>query len=293
METLTTGVSGRYKFVAHKPDGTSRDLTDWFDNLITNVGLDRMGVGGFADKCRVGTGSTAPVNSNTALEAQVGEADIHSATEGYDAATNLYGWRRVTYRFPAGTTTGNLSEVGVGWSGGALFSRALIKDGGGNPVTITVLADEMLDVVYELRMYRPTSDASVNIDISGTNYACTIRAANISVWRPTTAMQYGAGGVNNLVQGWGADAALDAITGQPTGTNNLGGVYAVADGAYVDGSYQRNMKVVVNAGDCATPLKGFVFVTAMGVFQMLTNNPIPKSASNKLTLNFRTAWARR
>lgn len=291
--TFTAGVAGRYKFIAHKPDGSSRDLTDWFDNLITDGGLERMGTGGTTEKCRVGSGNTTPNNTDTALVAQVAEADIYSYTEGADTDTNLYAWRRIVYRFAVGAAAGNLSEVGVGWAGGALFSRALIKDGVGNPTTITVLSDEILDVVYELRMYRPTSDLSANIDIAGVTYACTVRPANFSNWRCTELTQFGAMGNGNLlVQGWGSDAALGAVTGQPTGTMVMGGVYATNDGAYIGGSKQRKLKVIASISDATSPIKALTFRTALGLYQMLVNPVIPKNNTNKLTLYYTLAWAR-
>ena len=39
-----------------------------------------------------------------------------------------------------------------------LFSRALIRDGAGNPTTLTVTAIDILTVTYQLRLYRPTTD---------------------------------------------------------------------------------------------------------------------------------------
>lgn len=294
QHTLTAQVAGRFKLTAIRPDGTERVLADWFDNLILDGGLDRMGVGAFAEKCRVGSGNTVPVNGDTALVAQVAEADPYSFTDGWDSGGTLYGYKRTVYRFSTGSAAGNLSEVGVGWAGGALFSRALIKDGGGAPTTITVLADEILDVTYELRIYRPTVDTNTNITISGTNYTCTVRAANMGSWRPNTLMNYGAGGDGNqLVQGWGNDAALGSVTAQPSGTMNVGGVYATPVGSYANGSYQRAYKAIVSIADGSTPIKAMIFYTPCGIYQMLVAPNIPKDATNRLTFNFNISWARR
>ena len=291
---LTAQVAGRFRLTATRPDGTVRVLADWFDNLITDGGLNRLGTGAVAEKCRVGSGNTTPANGDTALVTQVAEADIYSFTDGYDSVGNLYGYRRNVYRFSTGSAAGNLSEVGVGWAGGALFSRALIKDGGGAPTTITVLADEILDVVYELRIYRPSADVDTGITISGVSYTCTVRAANMGSWRPNTLMQYGAGGDGNqLVQGWGTDAALGAVTGQPSGTMNVGGVYAVTQGSYSSGSYQRAFRVVVGIASGTSAIKALIFYTPCGIYQMLVAPNIPKDATNRLTLDFNISWARR
>ena len=66
---------------------------------------------------------------------------------------------RITWRFGQGIAAGNISEVGLGWGNSNLWNRALIKDANGNPTTITVLSDEYLDVVSEIRVY-PTQNLS-------------------------------------------------------------------------------------------------------------------------------------
>ncbi|KAK6697116.1 hypothetical protein SNK04_014381 [Fusarium graminearum] len=83
--------------------------------------------------CRVGTGSTAPAVTDTALANQVATTTTVSArTSGVQATTPYFGWFRSTYRFAPSGTAQNLAEVGVATlATGGLFSRALIVDGGG------------------------------------------------------------------------------------------------------------------------------------------------------------------
>jgi hypothetical protein len=296
---FNVGVAGRYKLVAHKLDGSSRELTPWFNNLILDGGLEAMAVRGTMNKCRVGTGNSTPVVGQTALDAELAEADIHTSTDGYDSATNLYAFRRITYRFPVGAATGNLSEVGVGWRDGSivgLFSRSRIKDGNGNDTTITVLSDEVLDVIYEFRIYRPTADAAVNVSISGTTYECSIRAANFGSWRPTILSQFGIlgqGSTSFLVQGWTTDATLGTITGEPSGTQNFSGVYSVPVGSYATNSGERVFRATVGLDTATTPIKALIFYSPAGIYQMLLTTPIPKDSTNKLTLDYKLTWARR
>ncbi|KAK6697260.1 hypothetical protein SNK04_014178 [Fusarium graminearum] len=67
----------------------------------------------------------------------------------------------------SGVGTGNLSELGTGTSSTNLFSRALIRDPiTGNPVTITKLPDEFMDVTFELRAYVSASDTTGTVTIS-------------------------------------------------------------------------------------------------------------------------------
>ena len=75
-----------------------------------------------------------------------------------------YRWAKVTWRFGQGVAAGNISEVGLGWGNSNLWNRALIKDANGNPTTITVLSDEYLDVVSEIRDY-PTLSSSGSFNL--------------------------------------------------------------------------------------------------------------------------------
>lgn len=185
--------------------GTCRFDSGWFDNIITDQALDYIGVypGQSHRGCQVGSGSTVPSASDTALVSYLGSTiNRFSVTTGRDITdpANSYIWNRRVYRFVAGVATGNISELGVvfgssdgttdptpGQSGGAmrasafLFSRALMRDSGGTVTTITKLPDETLDVSYETRMYIPRVDITGTLTFDGvlTNY--TLRPSEINV----------------------------------------------------------------------------------------------------------------
>lgn len=182
------GLAGRYQLMAGKLDtdgkevpGSRRVAVPWFDNLITNAGLDYLGSTDHDNlaMCRIGTGNTTPANADVSLDAQVGTGTTDvglGGGNGYDGVGN-YLYRRVSRRFNPGTVNGvNLAEVGMAASNAvSLFSRSLIKDTGGSPTTITLAADEYLDVIYELRMYLPANDATTTATIDGVSTTVTIR----------------------------------------------------------------------------------------------------------------------
>ena len=182
------GLAGRYQLVVGKLDADGNEVpgsrhvaVPWFENLITDAGMDYLGSTNHDNlaMCRIGTGNTAPDNADVSLVAQVGTGTtvegIGSAS-GYDGVGN-YLYRRVSRRFNPGTVSGvNLAEVGMAASNAVnLFSRSLIKDIGGSPTTITLAADEYLDVLYELRMYLPANDATTVATIDGVSTTVTIR----------------------------------------------------------------------------------------------------------------------
>src|SRR5690606_8917143 len=109
---------------------------------------------------------------------------VPSNTAGTTSAAPYYTWMRKTFRFAAGVATGNLSEVGISWlTTGALFSRALILDSGGLPTTITVLADEVVDVTYEFRIMAKTDDETGSVTFTGSiggTYDWTMRSVSVA-----------------------------------------------------------------------------------------------------------------
>ena len=195
MNTLLTAqmnCAGRYRFETAKVDGnghplehTRRVAVDWFDNLVMNDGLNRMLTrSDWLDACYVGTGSEAPTPNDSRLGKKIAKTETVLERTSATVPDQHYGYVRITYRFPAGFH-GDLTEVGIGnrfeddgslekddpgyWDQYALFSRALIRDANGQPTTLTKLDDEILDVVYEFRLYAPTEDGSGDVVLGNAN----------------------------------------------------------------------------------------------------------------------------
>jgi hypothetical protein len=154
-----TKVGARFKAIIYKAETHEKVReSDWFNNLVLDSGLARMSAGRWIDRCAVGTSNIPPIASQTALQSKIAETTtVQSETSGVISSTPVYYYVTRTWRFAVGAATGNISEVGLGWSTNALWNRALIKDINGNPTTITVLADEYLDVISEVRFYMTES----------------------------------------------------------------------------------------------------------------------------------------
>lgn len=175
-------------------------LTDPFSNMLLDQGLDYLGSQTWDNLAAIhlGTGNTAPTGAETSISGYV----AGSSTDGLGGGRGLSGdgtylYRRISKRFAAGSAAGvNLASVAVGHrvANGEIFSLALLKDTGGSPTTITLTAEEVLDVVYELRMYLPAQDLSVAATVDGTSTTVTIRrntsAAAISVWASTVGVGF-------------------------------------------------------------------------------------------------------
>lgn len=307
---INVGLEGRYLLIARKADGSKRVVADWFENLILDGGLNRLGIGDCWDRCQVGTGNTAPANGQTALVTLLTTTtNVLTTTGGVNSPTNTYAWARRTYRFAEGAAAGNLSEVGVGWSAG-LFSRSLIKDEFGNPTTITVLADEALDVIYEIRAYPTMTDQVFNLTIAAVNYTFTLRPAFFSgnessttqwPWQLIALMTNGATPINANMLGWaayGAGASLAPITGDITGTQVVSpsdtvNVVNSFRSPYVTNSFQRQCRVRYGLAGGSVPFGGFRIMTTLGTYQMTVSPAIPKDGTRIFSLDYTLSWARR
>lgn len=306
-------MAGFFKLEAVRPDGRRRMLADWFPNLILDVGLDLPGQNGeFLQQCAVGTGSAAPDEGDTSLAAQVAITSTRtSITSGANLSADRYTWARTVFRFSTGAAAGNLAEIGIKCSSPATFlSRALILDGGGDPTTITVLSDEVLDATYEFRLYPPLIAADGTMTVSGDDYDVSMLAAEVdSLWN----LQHGGLGAGigfsagNCTVGahlYPSTSTLGTVTTGPSGSPgqfSSGASSSYSPGSHVqDFSYTWNLDAGNVSGGAAAVRIAVGARTSSGgeatshmCYQMSVDPPLPKNSGNNLVLNFRSAWARR
>lgn len=301
------GLKGRVRMDAiHKFSGKRRVLANWFPNKVLDAGRNYIGSNNsWIQACQVGTDNTPPSASDTGLGAyHAGTSTIQYDLDGAQASSPYFGWLRRTYRFPVGATAANLSEAGFGWATGAganLFSRCLIVDGTGTPTTVTPLADEILDVTYELRYYPPLSDVNGTIVLNSITYDTIVRASlvNSSTWQSDNI------GIAKMGVRWSGDGSwfnaydgnLGTLIQSPSGSSANLSSGTPYDRAYGNNDYYIDM--VVPAGTTAWVLgagiRSVVISTNMGRFQTQfdaqgTGNRIPKTGGNTLELEWRVSW---
>jgi len=292
------GMRGFYRMRVLRPDGRVRLDTGWFDNLITDYGLNAKGTKKQHDYCHVGSGNTDPAVGDTTLETWIASTNTTQATsEGAQASTPYYGWFRKTFRFAEGAAEGNIAEVGIAENGGAtdsLFSRALVVDGTGTPTTITVLSDEVLDVEYEIRLYPPTSDGSFTVS----GHTVTTRASEV-----TKAAHWGGQAILRDAdwQGEGfsndqyvADGEIGTITQEPSGSSDGRSSWSAL--VYSNNSLEREIEVFwgLNDGNFAGGVKSCRFATNgnLGSFQAEFDPVIDKDDTKELTIGMKVGWGR-
>lgn len=276
-----------------------------FPNLILDAGLNRIGVGNAIEGVCIGTGNTAPSVEQGSL-ASFSKATWLSqgAVESTDSTTSPYysSFKR-TFRFDVGALNGNYSEVGIGWGIGeggnsiaGLFSRALTKDALGNPTTITVSADQVLDVSYTLKLYPPQNDITGTITLNGEVYNYTLRPAYINT---RSYAGWSAAYVTNTPGFWDAvrcySGNIGSVTEEPSGTVGFGGATPLT---YVNNSYKKefNISFGLNDGNVGGIRSFWLKVAGINMqaeFSKASDgSPIPKTASKVLTLPFWVSWGR-
>ena len=311
MIELKSELEGIIKLEIIKEDGTLKQgkaLNIPFKNLITNIGLDYLSsgntIGAACQYCKVGTGSTAPSVNDTSLVSQAGSISP-TGTQTDSVQTSVepyYSQHKTVYTFSIGAVAGNLTEIGFfsASSGGTMWSRALIKDSGGNPTTLTLLATEQLKVTYTVRRYIPASlTGSFTLNTNGTNSTVnyTITPANIT--NPSTVWQAGRCSTSSSTFLYAYETnTLGPITSNPSGlpSNRL----SLTAGSYTSGSFQRDFTITIptSTANFTTGVGSLLFwnyiessISTYG-YQCSFSPNIMKTSSQTLAIGIRLSWGR-
>ncbi len=293
---------GQYQVEKLNKNGEVIFASPWFDNIITDVGLDLYASPSASLSlryCVVGTGTSTPLVTDTSLENQIAQSELASSTVPasiVEVGPPLRAYNTTTYNFGLGDVVGNITEVGVTTAGGTLYSRALFKDGVGNPTSITVLADEQLRIQYRLYVLIP--DVDVNDTVDG--YDLIIRpsrynssSANMR-WNPQAAMKSTGG--NNTGNFYTGDILPSSTDSLPSGSVSTGGTSTLT--TYVPGSFELIDTLYFPTDTANGSLRTWVTTgnTSVGFyncFWAIQFDPaITKTSDDVLTIVLRYTWGR-
>jgi len=306
MTSPIVKMGGRYKIEAFVPGNSKRLVADWFENLITNYGMNALAApnGDLMQYCSVGTSNAQPAFTNTNLgsrKATVSGVNSPSATKGKNVAEG-YTYKRKTWEFVQGSATGVLAEVGIGdkANGSGLFSRALIKDAQGNPTSITILPDEILQVTWEVRIYWPQTAVSGTINIQGSgmrNYSllpCAV--GDSSYWNLDSYNSIFAFNQTGSGETFQNMSALSPITSKPSG----GDYYSATvnnNATHTPNTFFRILSASIGLpkGNYPNGIKGITFSIGSSnsfLYQVLFDQPIMKTDHQVLGFVIKVTWAR-
>ena len=295
------GMSGEYRLRVIRHDGTVRQDTDWFPNIILDAGLNRWGTGGIITGAAVGTGNSTPTAAQTQLDIQTTFTTTQGTGDGARTAQGsapYYATYTAVYRTAVGALNGIYSEVGIGWASNQLFSRALILNNVGVATTITITSTEQLDISYRLRIYPPAVDVTSVAVIGGVSYNVTGRASGVTSVSGITGTWFTR--ISGAIGPWPFDnnytraysGAIGAITGEPSGSNASTPASTVS--AYSNNSF--TMAMASAFGLTEGNVGGILALKtnwSMACFQYGFSAAIPKDSTKTLVLNTSISWARR
>lgn len=315
-------VGGRYKIQLANGEGEITQETDWFDNLITNTGLDWYGAGVVdynpsstayspLGRCAVGTNNTPPSNTDTTLGTQVATQPAYNSpaqspggSVTYVSGPPAYFTTTVTYTFPLGAVVGNLAEIGVGCfpsTGGTptsstpmtLFSHALIQSGG-SPTTISVTSADQLIVTFELRYYINTTDTPYSVVISGNTYTGTMRSSTSNlgnIFTLANKVDTNAPG-NNSTACDVYNGSIGSITGLPSGASAFIGQAPIP--SYTSGTYTKSYtySAGISTGNLTGGISAIAVQSCFQTWQFSISPNLLKDNTKTMTLTFSYSWSR-
>lgn len=302
------GFEGRFTLTARNPDGSVRLIRE-FKNLITDLGLNGIGTNGasWATNICLGTGTATPNVADTALSGTVISVTGGSGTSGDVAVSPRYSWSRWTRAFAQGAATGIWTEIGIGRTSTALWSRALILDGLGAPTSLPIIATDILTVEYELRVYYNEADVTGTREISGVSTSYIVRPyqARYDIASKAITGTWMSGPSIDTRPGlmvW--NGALNAAWAGPAGAaaGGFGSTTPYTVGAYVSSSYEKVVVCTCGISELnvaggitvAVPmLWGDYFDGGATPFKFGFTPGIAKDATKIMSLTFSFSWARR
>lgn len=306
------GIAGEFRCVVKRKDGSIKTDTGYQKNLILDQGLDFFG-GGYGDDMMsygfVGSRNSLPTADQTNLDNLI--AYVSGSNYGYK---NSYDSEKDGdyYRIHRGRKflfenmgDVNISEIGIGSRSDYLCTRALIKDGNGNPTSITILSDEILELYYYLWEVFDVRDKTYVIKVIkdgiATDYNTIVRLAKVtdydyiyndgnhSIGAPLRA-NYLRGMNNYFYRG-----ELGSIYGKPT--NSIDRMYTSGYGKYEPRSFKKVMYINLNINDINDSIRSVYVDSTLGMWQIRygsvdDDSPIIKTNRQKMKISFEFSWGR-
>lgn len=148
-------VGGEFRVVV-KRNGSVVKESDWNNNLLLDTFFSEIWITNI--RAAVGTGSTPPSPTDTALASPLGGDSALSSSTGSASVSGdpvngfIYTTNTYVMSWTQGAIVGNISEYILKDSySNTVFVRALFKDSNGNPTTISVGASDQLEIWWRLK----------------------------------------------------------------------------------------------------------------------------------------------
>ena len=287
---------GRYQLSVER-DGEITQQTPWFDNLITDNGLDLIGTG-YSVNCHVGSGTTPPAYTDTQLQSYVGSL---ARLEGWYSNAGLsetpqYRSYFTRFRAAIGAISGQVSEVGIGPAQDNLVSRALL------PVVLHLDGElDRLYVTWEFRQCIPAEPVEGAVFLAGAMR--TYSAEPYSIEGRSGSSWWNVNPGQRIYQSsfsWQQDCAL-RIDGSWVKGSTWN--WAPRQHGYVWGSRTQHLYIDDYGPGLTGSIDGFIFMRGAssgagnvgcngGAWEVIIDPPIQIEDYQRLHVDFAISWDR-
>ena len=297
------GMTGEFRCVVKKSDGSTKTDTGYQKNLILDQGLDFFG-GGNGDNmmefCIIGGGNSNPVYTQNQLDATIAGVggDDFSSKYDYDASRdgNLYKTNKVRKYTFHGLNNVNISEVGLASKFSSsidyyLCTRALIKDTQGAPTTITVLSGEVLEIYYKLWQVFDTTDKVGTINLlDGVGGSVAYNYSSKVVTNTDESVNY----FGNSATFYNRWYAIYPSTDTSTASYSSPDTYQYSN--YVNGSYKIVVTFPLGIGDANGNIR-MMTIPSFSLWQIrfgsvADDSPITKTSTQTISIPVEVSWGR-
>ena len=296
-----------------RPDGTVREKLQGYNNMILDQGLEALlavnsgSTWSAISTCELGTGTQEPQELDVALTSPVGSASnnrLQFSATWSQPQPGIYMLRR-SWRFDFDTAGSRgiagvqLSEIGTR-VGTTLISKSLIKDAQGNPTTIQLLPEEILQVNYALHIYfdaREPRTGTFTLDKGPEGSDTYNYSWNFMALTEGTNINYGWPHGILLANTTHARESTSLIAPESSWQGTASGGSPVTRHPYVPGSFKRtySMNYSVTQFNLTGGIGGLRLYTGStsrdsSLFQITFENPIteagiPKTSDYRLDFN--------
>lgn len=308
-------MEGSFDLIVKRPHktevypGNNIFLNTFWNAIMT---ADWGGISAVVGACVVGTGSSTPAATQSALDNQIASttstyaANDSTAVEADAISGDTYSNFTKFFSFPLGSVVGNITELGVRavYTATPLITRALVRDPSGNPIAVTVTAEDQLYVAYRIRQYA-TNFTPYGGSFTVTNPATLAPVLIDYLWYPIgrgTGNNSGPAFVGTSIiskvihNNWGLLAeesnAAPAVT--YSSSTSSPSTLVRSPGTYIANTFYRDdlWTFAPNSANFSTGI-GRILVTATGGVGgrshalVFPNNKLPKNADSQLKLTIR------
>lgn len=323
-------VEGRFKVIKLDEHGNENFNSGWQKNLVTNSGLDSLGLNNNSmSYLHLSSNNVPPEITDTTVIGQERVAGGGKSSFNYAYVPDVEYFTEATYLYTFAPETVerayNVSKVHLSSSSDVtnIFSAALIRDSEGNAVTLSIRGKETLLVYYSLRNYFPVGETTSSLVVEIDRGTTENEFKTYTVKTGITAkgfLNYNGTGWNNVLpysrsdfrryQAWNQTTIYadmnwgfseNIITSHDKYTHPS--VYMRTtkdDEPYVPGTYTKRttMTFTRDLANFTDGIRAFVISTTRGVFYVNITNDIdgkgiPKTSFDELEMTVSMSWGRR